>query len=41
MALGKLGKAATSALPALEEATADQDPAVRQAAAAAIKQIKG
>jgi HEAT repeat protein len=42
MALGKLGKAADSALPQLElTSTLDGSPAVRQAAADAMKQIKG
>ena len=41
MALGKLGKTAASALPALEAAAADHSEAVRDAVAEAIKQIKG
>jgi HEAT repeat protein len=41
MALGKLGKTAASALPALEAAKGDASEAVRDAAEAAIKQIKG
>jgi HEAT repeat protein len=41
MALGKLGKAAASALPALEAATADHSEAVRDAVAEAIQKIKG
>jgi hypothetical protein len=42
MTLGELGKAATSALPALEAAaTKDSSSAVRAAAADAVKKIKG
>lgn len=41
MSLGKLGKAAASALPALEKSLQDSSPAVRSAAAEAVKQIKG
>ena len=41
MTLGELGPAASSALQALEAATSDSSPAVRSAAAAAIKKIKG
>jgi HEAT repeat protein len=41
MSLGKLGKAATAALPALEKAQTDSSPAVRSAAAEAAKMIKG
>jgi HEAT repeat protein len=42
MTLGELGKAATSALPALEAAaTKDPSSAVRAAAADAVKKIKG
>ncbi|HZN34602.1 MAG TPA: HEAT repeat domain-containing protein, partial [Pirellulaceae bacterium] len=41
MSLGKLGKAATSAVPALEKAQQDPSPAVRHAAAEALKLIKG
>jgi HEAT repeat protein len=41
MSLGKLGKSAAAALPALEKALQDPSPSVRAAAAEAIKQIKG
>jgi HEAT repeat protein len=41
MALGKLGKTAASALPALEAAGADHSEAVRDAVAEAIQKIKG
>ena len=41
MSLGKLGKAAASAVPALEKAAQDPSPAVRAAAAEAAKLIKG
>jgi HEAT repeat protein len=41
MALGKLGKAAASALPALEAASGDHSEAVRDAVAEAIQKIKG
>jgi HEAT repeat protein len=41
MTLGDLGKAAASALPALEAAQQDVNPAVRAAAAEAVKKIKG
>jgi len=38
--LGLIGAAARMALPALEEARKDEDPSVREAAAAAIERIK-
>jgi HEAT repeat protein len=41
MSLGNLGKAANAALPSLERAKEDPNPAVRNAAAEAVKQIKG
>src|SRR5262245_44994643 len=41
MSLGKLGKAAAPAVPALEKAGQDPSPAVRHAAAEAVKLIKG
>ena len=41
MSLGNLGKAANAALPSLERAQQDPNPAVRNAAAEAVKQIKG
>jgi len=41
MSLGKLGKAAAAAVPALEKAAQDPSPAVRGAAAEAVKIIKG
>jgi hypothetical protein len=41
MSLGKLGKTAAAALPALEAAKGDHSEAVRDAAEAAIKKIKG
>jgi HEAT repeat protein len=41
MSLGQIGKAASSALPALEKATQDPSGNVRNAAATAIKSIKG
>jgi HEAT repeat protein len=41
MSLGKLGKAATSALPALEKAQQDPQVSVRTAASEAIAKIKG
>ncbi len=40
-ALGLIGPAAASALPALQEALFDLDETVRSAAAAAIEQIRG
>jgi HEAT repeat protein len=39
-ALGELGRGAASVLPALESAANDASPAVRSAAASAIKKIK-
>lgn len=39
-ALGKIGSRASAAIPALTEALQDKDPAVRQAAAEALKQIR-
>jgi HEAT repeat protein len=41
MTLGELGAGAASAVPALEAATSDSSAAVRSAATAAIKKIKG
>jgi HEAT repeat protein len=41
MTLGELGPSAAPALPALESATSDTSAAVRSAATAAIKKIKG
>jgi HEAT repeat protein len=41
MSLGKLGKSATSALPALEKAQQDPQASVRTAASEAIAKIKG
>jgi HEAT repeat protein len=41
MSLGQLGKAAASALPALEKSLQDPSGNVRSAASAAIKSIKG
>ena len=41
MTLGDLGKAAASALPALEAAVQDVDAGVRQAATEAVKKIRG
>jgi HEAT repeat protein len=41
MSLGELGPAAASAIPALEAALRDNSPAVRSAAADAIRKIKG
>ena len=41
MTLGDLGKAAAGALPALEAAQQDENPAVRAAATEAVKKIKG
>ncbi len=40
MALGNLGRAAQTAIPALEEALEDDSEAVRQAAAEALDKIK-
>jgi hypothetical protein len=39
-ALGKIGSRASAAIPALTEALQDKDPAVRQAAAGALKQVR-
>ena len=41
MTLGDMGKAAAGALPALEAALQDEHPAVRAAAAEAVKKIRG